>query len=157
MQTEPNAPAARYDDDFVEWLAAQAAAVREGRWTAIDVENLAEEIDALARSDKRELRSRLEVLLTHLLKKDRQPDGLSESWLRTINHQSSNIVLLLEDSPSLRRVLPEYVAKAYGRARVEAARETRLALKNFPETLAPQVARELDRLLAPDPAESDRG
>ena len=151
MQTERDTPPkGPYDEDFVEWLAAQSAAIREGRWADIDVENLTEEIDSLARRDKREMLNRLVVLLMHLLKKKHQPERMSDSWWQTIDEQSSQIGLILEDSPSLRLLLPEYVERAYPRARKQAALETRLALKHFPERLAPALVRELDKLLAPE-------
>jgi hypothetical protein len=153
MQTERDAPpVARYDDDFVEWLAAQSAAIREGRWADIDVENLTEEIDSLARSDKREIRSRLEVLLRHLLKRTYQPEKLTDSWLSTIDEQSSRIRLVIGDSPSLRRLLPEYLVEMYPEARKRAAKETHLAIDTFPETISPEFAREVVELIAPKPA-----
>jgi len=153
MQTERDAPpVAGYDDDFVEWLAAQSAAIREGRWSDIDVENLTEEIDSLARSDKREIRSRLEVVLRHLLKRQHQPEKLTDSWVSTIAEQSSRMSLVIEDSPSLRRLLPEYIEKMYPKARLRAAEETRLAISTFPETMSPEIAREVVELIAPKPA-----
>jgi hypothetical protein len=63
MRAESRAPrpgsgqaAARYEHDFYEWAAAQAGAVREGRWADIDVDNLAGEIDEMAGSVETELK-----------------------------------------------------------------------------------------------------
>jgi hypothetical protein len=125
----------RYDEDFVAWLYEQARIVREGEFGALDRENVAEELEGLARRDRQEIRSRLIVLLLHLLKKQVQPERATGSWERTIVEQRDQIAYLIEQSPSLRRELPELVAGAYGSARRSAAAETRRVIKNFPENL----------------------
>jgi hypothetical protein len=143
MRTESGAPMVRYDDDLYGWALAQAAAVRDGRWADIDVDNLSEEIDDMAGSVKRELRSRLDVLLAHILKKNYQPERESRSWKLTIVEQGRRISDLFEESPSLRSQLPAVAMKAYDDARYEAARETGLDLETFPETMPAEVEREL--------------
>jgi hypothetical protein len=60
---------------------------------------------------------------------------------------------LIEDSPSLRRHLPEYIEKMYPKARLRAAEETRLAISTFPETISPEIAREIEEAIAPESAE----
>jgi len=57
-----------YETDFYGWANEQAALLRSGQLSAADIENIAEEIESMGRSEKRELISRLIVLLTHLLK-----------------------------------------------------------------------------------------
>jgi predicted DNA-binding ribbon-helix-helix protein len=57
-----------YETDFYLWTQEQATLLREGRLDELDVPNLVEEIDSLGRSQRHELRSRLRVLLMHLLK-----------------------------------------------------------------------------------------
>jgi len=57
-----------YDTDFHEWAETQAAALRNRSANALDWDNIAEEIESLARRDRREIRNRLEVLCQHLLK-----------------------------------------------------------------------------------------
>jgi hypothetical protein len=145
MHAESGAPSARYEDDVYGWALAQAAAVRDGRWADIDVDNLSEEIDDMAGSVKRELRNRLDVLLVHILKKMYQPECDSRSWSLTIAEQSRRIGELLEESPSLRPLLPALAIKAYGDARYGAARETGLDLETFPETIPENVERELNQ------------
>ena len=66
MTRPANAPA--YEDDFVAWLEDQAQRARRGEIDALDLENIAEELEGMARSDRREIRNRLTVLLVHLLK-----------------------------------------------------------------------------------------
>ena len=66
MNGSRNAPL--YEDDFVAWLEDQAGRARRGETEDLDLENIAEELDGIARSDRRKIRSRLALLLTHLLK-----------------------------------------------------------------------------------------
>jgi hypothetical protein len=48
----PADPRAAYERDFYSWLMEQARFVREGRWSALDRDNLAEEIESLVRTAK---------------------------------------------------------------------------------------------------------
>ena len=129
-----------YDRDFAVWAEQQAAALREGRLTDIDGENLAEEIEALARRDRRELRSRLTVLESHLLKLEYQPEATTTSWRSTIRQQVNEIRYLLDDSVSLQNDLKSYALEAYDVARRTAADETELPLVTFPDEMAQEFA-----------------
>jgi hypothetical protein len=149
MQAEPKAPdSGRYEDDFYEWTIAQAAAVRDGRWADIDVENLAEEIDSLGISTVREIRSRLRVMIARLLKQKIQPERATRSWENTIYTQATEIEDVLLDAPSLRRRLPEFAEREYPRARRMASGETRLSLRRFPEKMTPDIEERLNAVLA---------
>ena len=121
-----------YDEDFFAWTQEQARLLRDGDLADIDVENLAEEIESMGKSDRREIRNRLVVLLAHLLKWEFQPSGRSNSWSGTIREQRRRIALVIEDSPSLRAVVAGTLYDAYGKARLDAAEETELALSTFP-------------------------
>jgi hypothetical protein len=57
-----------YERDFHRWLLEQAAHARAGRAEALDLKNIAEELEGLARADRREIRNRIGRLLEHLLK-----------------------------------------------------------------------------------------
>ena len=59
---------------------------------------LEELIDALAGSEDRELRHRMEVLMVHVLKWKTQPPG-TKSWRLTINEQRRQIAELRQDNP----------------------------------------------------------
>ena len=87
----------------------------------------------MARSDRREIRSRLAVLLTHLLKCATHPKRLSSAWLGTIADQRDGIADLIEDSPSLRNYPAEILERCYPKARRDAARQMRLPESAFPE------------------------
>lgn len=123
-----------YDLDFHAWTVEQAALLRAGRLDRLDLDNIAEEIETLGRSEKRELVSRLTVLLAHLLKWQFQPGFRGVSWQTTIALQRSEVDEHLADNPSLRPGLDSFVATAYRRARVTARGETGLSDKTFPET-----------------------
>jgi hypothetical protein len=57
-----------YEGDLVLWFERQAAFLRARQFELIDLEHLVEELEAMASRDRRELASRLNVLLTHRLK-----------------------------------------------------------------------------------------
>jgi hypothetical protein len=94
--------AVSYEEDLVAWLDDQARRAREGKADGLDLENIAEELEGMARSDRREIRNRLIVLLIHLLKYSAQPKKRSSDWLATIGEQRSRIATVIDDSPSLK-------------------------------------------------------
>jgi len=96
-----------YKEDFVRWTEQQAAALRDaaslGANLPLDWENLAEEIYSLGRSQRRELRSRIAVIIEHLIKLECSPArDPRRGWVETVGRERSEIELLLDDSPSLR-------------------------------------------------------
>jgi hypothetical protein len=112
----------------------QARLIREGRFDAVDRENLAEEIESLGREQFNKLESALRVLLLHILKWDHQPERRSRSWVLSIRQQRLEIEDVLGDNPGLRPRIAEAVARAYRKARIETAKETGIELDTFPET-----------------------
>lgn len=138
----------RYEDDVVLWAEEQAALLRAGETSALDLENLAEEIESLGRSEKRELDNRLTVLIQHLLKYQYQPEHRSASWRGTIREQRRCLELVLRDNPSLRRLLPAILPEAAAEAREKAADET--GLFNLPRTCPFTLEQILDRSWLPD-------
>ena len=121
-----------YDYDFYAWSIQNARLMRQGKLSEIDVENIAEELESMAKRDRRELISRLTVLLMHLLKWQFQPDKRSRSWELTIDEQRDQITLLLTDSPSLKHQLEERIANSYRLALKKAMKETCLPKNSFP-------------------------
>jgi Domain of unknown function DUF29 len=113
---------ALYDEDFMRWTEEQAAALRRakslplagagGSNLSLDWENLAEEIESLGKSDRRELRSQITRVLRHLLKLEASPAAeLRAGWRATIDEARTEIEGLLEDSPSLRRETQTLIKK----------------------------------------------
>jgi len=121
-----------YDRDFCHWLEQNVALLRAGQLSEIDVENIAEELESMGKRDKRELMSRLSVLLTHLLKWQFQAKLQCSSWQGAIGEQREQIAFILEDSPSLKHQLIEKLDKAYQSALNKAIHETGLSKNNFP-------------------------
>ena len=121
-----------YDLDFYAWANEQAALLRSGRLSDADIGHIAEEIESMGKSEKRELVSRLEVLLMHLLKWQFQPERRSRSWEVSIANNRDRLDEHLIDNPSLRSQVEVAVSVAYRRARREAALETELAEALFP-------------------------
>jgi hypothetical protein len=123
-----------YEKDFYAWANEQAALLRGGRVAEADIAHIAEEIESMGKTEKRELVARLTVLLLHLLKWRHQPNLQGVSWRTTIKVQRLDIADLLEDNPSLKNQLPDALARAYRKAIQEAERETGLPETAFPAT-----------------------
>ena len=121
-----------YERDFHAWATEQAALLRAGALSSADIEHIAEEIESMGRTEKRELISRLAVLLTHLLKWEFQPSLRGNSWRATIKVQRRELARHLADNPSLKAKLPDVITDAYGDAILNAARETGLDESTFP-------------------------
>ena len=121
-----------YERDFAVWTMDQAAKLRKRAHNEIDWENVAEEIESLGRSDRREIQSRMKVLIVHLLKWEFQAGRRSHSWQSSISEQRIWIGGILKDSPSLRRYPGQVFRKAYDDAVAVAVRETGFARSHFP-------------------------
>jgi len=110
----------RYEQDFYAWATEQARQLRaagkalddparqpDGLPTALrtlDWQNLAEEIEGLARRDRRELASRIATIVEHLAKLQFSPaQEPRTAWIETIGRSRREIRDLLVDNPSLRR------------------------------------------------------
>ena len=142
-----------YDTDFFAWANAQAALLRSGRFAAADIEHIAEEIESMGRSEKRELLSRLALLLMHLLKWQVQTTLRGNSWRATIKVLRREIGRHLADSPSLAARLPEVLTDAYGDAVLLAARESGLAESAFPASSPWTFGEIMDDGFWPSPAD----
>jgi hypothetical protein len=123
-----------YDEDFYAWTREQVQLLRSGNLADLDVENIAEELESMGRSDKREIDNRLVVLIAHLLKWQIQSGFRSRSWSLTLREQRRQIEGLLSESPSLRSQVAAIRRSLYGRAREVAASESGLPEKSFPAT-----------------------
>ena len=118
-----------YDTDFVEWAAATAELLRQGRFNEVDLEHVAEEIQDLADMRKAAVRSQMRRLLMHLIKLHIQPERAGSSWRRSIVGARDEVEDLMEGSPSLRRHLQENLEKTYRRAVKSAHDRTNLQSK----------------------------
>jgi hypothetical protein len=123
-----------YQSDFYSWTQEQAALLKAGRLQELDIENLIEEIETMGRSEKRELESRLMVLLVHLLKWHHQPVRRGRSWQLTIDEQRLQFSKVLTDNPGLKSQLDQIINDAYSLAVIRSANETGLEKNVFPDT-----------------------
>jgi hypothetical protein len=121
-----------YDQDFAQWIEQQVELLRSGRTTALDVPNLVEELEGLTKSDERALGSELKRIMAHMLKQRYQPQRASRSWVDSIENGREEIADILDQSPSLRRILPRLMIKNYPRAVAQASRDARLPPGAFP-------------------------
>jgi hypothetical protein len=125
---------AGYDTDFYEWCLENAALIRAGRIDEVDLEHVAEEIEDMGKRDKREVQSRLAVLIMHLLKWQAQPERRAKpSWVATIKEQRHRLMRVVSDSPSLVRICQGELPTIYPDAVRMAIRETRLDRASFPK------------------------
>lgn len=139
-----------YDTDFYAWTNRQAELLRAGNPAAVDWEHIAEEIEDMGKSLKRELESRLKVLLVHLLKWQYQPSHRGNSWRYTIEEQRAQLEDHLKDNPSLAGRLPEALERGYRYALNGAAGETGLSKDAFPTACPWSFEQIMDNDFFPD-------
>jgi hypothetical protein len=128
-----NEPRARYDRDLYTWAVEQAALLRSGRVEEVDALNIAEEIDDVGNEQYDKLESALRLILLHLLKWDHQPDRRSRSWWGSIQVQRKHVDKVLRKNPGLKTHIQEAIGDGYAVARLEAAAQTKLDPRAFPE------------------------
>jgi hypothetical protein len=142
-----------YEQDFFAWTQATAALIRQGKWHDIDADSVAEELESLGKSNRREFGNRLQVLLVHLLKWQIQPGRRvhSHSWYDTIVEQRDQLHELLTDSPSLRPHMLALVTRRYRRARQKAVDEMQAPEVTLPVECPWTVEQLLDEEFFPEP------
>lgn len=122
-----------YELDGYGWAMAQAQLLRESRFDELDIDNIAEEIESVGRSEQSKAESALRLIMMHILKWQYQPVLRSRSWAASIRTQRIVYEQTIDENPSLKSRLDQMRAKAYRLARSEAAGETDLPLSTFPE------------------------
>jgi hypothetical protein len=120
-----------FEQDETAWLEAMAELARDGRAEHLDLGHLSEYLLDMARRDRREVESRLAVLLSHLLKWDHQPDHRSRGWRATVIEQRQELERLL-GSRVLRNHAQEVLADVYIEAVERAAAECGSSRDGFP-------------------------
>lgn len=125
---------ATYDGDIVAWSQEQARLLRSGNFSALDIEHIADEVEDVGKSERRELVSHLALLLAHLMKWEAQPLRRGASWNGTIREQRKQVRLQLRQTPSLAPMLDssEWIDAAWSKALTIAINDTDLDV--FPET-----------------------
>ena len=138
-----------YDQDFSAWSEEQGRLLKARSPLDLDWDNLAEEIETLGRSERSEIRSRLVVLLLHLLKWEFQPTKRKPGWRASIVEARDQLNEQLVASPSLRSYPVQVLRKQYEIARLKAADDTRIAVGKFPERCPYEMSQILDEAFYP--------
>ena len=147
MQDRPDAKdKTLYDLDFYRWCHEQAALVRAGRFAELDLENVAEELETLGRSDKHHILDILEVLVAFLLMWKYLPGARMPGWRGMIRHQRDELAQIVADSPSLVSFPGEVALECYNAGRLRASEETGIDFSLFPD-LCPFTA---EQVIDPD-------
>ena len=124
-----------YEKDFYLWLQTTAELLKNQQLEQIDWENVIEEIESMGRSERKEIKSRLIILIEHLLKLaywESEKEYNSRGWRNTIIEQRRQIELTLEDSPSLKAILSESFLDCYQKARTDTLQKTQLSPNVLP-------------------------
>jgi transposase len=129
-----------YQTDFAAWAKRHVELLRARRFAEMDIEHLLEELSDMSKSERRELESRLLILIAHLLKWEFQYQKLSErwrefdgrSWRATIVEQRKQLAVLLRQSPGLQSVLGETILATFPDAVDLASKETRMPPETYP-------------------------
>ena len=154
-------PKTLYHRDFLAWSRQQAealrAAARTGSNQLLDWENLAEEIEGLARSEKHALQSRIARLLEHLLKltyaRQRMLESNSRGWQLSARNARDAVQQLLHENPGLHSQLENIFVRAYRSARNDTLRVLRLPDSAIPEASPWTLEQTIDEKFFPRPRE----
>ena len=154
-----------YDTDYSEWARRNAELLRSGDFSALDIEHLLEELNDRGKSERRELKDRLTVLIAHLLKWQYQLPQLSErwrefdgrSWRATLIEQRDRLNKRLRETPGLRSVLADCLPEAYADAVALAVKEAGLPQQIFPAKCPYVEAQLLDEEYYPEPDHGTAG
>lgn len=149
VNSSPVSPST-YERDYYAWVQEQVKALRERRTEALDWENLREEVEDLGKGVRLQLRSRLKIVLAHLLKWQFQPSKRSVSWKATLVEQRGEIAEILQENPSLKSQLPELLANSYELARRLAGTEMRMEKREWQQALPSKCPWSVDQLLDED-------
>jgi hypothetical protein len=137
-----------YETDETAWLDTMSEMIEQGRLDELDYSHLGEYLSDMAKRDRREVNSRLVVLIKHVLKWTYQPEKRKGGWQSSIIGQRHELADLC--TGVLRNHALEKLPSAYARAVEEAAAETGLGRTVFPA----ECPYALDQLLTVDVADN---
>lgn len=138
-----------YETDTLIWLDTQVELLRARRFDLLDLDNLIDELDSMAKRDRHKVAHRLEKLIMHLLTYQVQRDHITNSWRSTIREQRRQLVRKLADMPSLKSSLDQTIRDSYRHAVAAAADETGLPRSAFPASNPYTVEQLLDTEFLP--------
>jgi hypothetical protein len=124
-----------YDTDFNQWIEDTVKKLQGRDFTAIDLDNLIEEVADLGRNQKHALESLLIKLFEHLLKLtywESERDYNGKHWKHEIRTFRDGLRRRLKDSPSLKPYLVSVFNDCYQTGRKLAADSTGFPASTFP-------------------------
>jgi hypothetical protein len=142
-----------YDEDYYLWLRTTINQLRAGQFSAVDLDNLLEELETMGRREKRAIESLLIKLLQHLLKLkcwDEERERNQGHWKGEIRTFRREIKKALKDSPSLKPYILEIFDECYQDARKEASDRSQLPIDTFPVALLGSLEQILDENWFPE-------
>lgn len=139
-----------HGQDFYAWTIETANTLRGGKLNELDVDNLIEEMEDMGASQLRQLESRLDVLIMHLLKWQYQAEMQSRSWKLTIKEQRVRIKDHVKENPSLKSKMANALIKSYRYAVIKGAKETELSESIFPKEMPYSLEQILDDNFYPE-------
>ena len=123
-----------YEADFSQWATQQAALLRSEDYGDLDVENLIDELEAMAARDRRELTRRLGRIAEHFLKLSCEPNSDAvNNWKTTITNQRAELWLLLKENATLRSRTEDFMPDAYHLGLRFADGKMKCKAEEFPE------------------------
>ena len=148
----------RVEDDFHAWLLEQAALLRNKQFQLLDWSNIAEELEAMAGAQRRELLRRLATIFEHMLKIEYQPEERRERGRRsTIVKSRTAIERLLEESPGMKGQLEDLAEKAYADGCKYAGTDLGFARREWEKTFPRKSPWTLKQILDEDFFPSGKG
>lgn len=145
-----------YESDEIAWLETMTDLIAEGKHEELDYIHLQEYLSDMAKRERRELQSRLVVLIAHLLKWMHQKKKRTRSWRTTIFLQTHELAGILE-SRTLRTHATEVLASAYKTGVKAASLETNLPVSEFPKKCPWTLAMLLSENLLDDNGNKTKG
>ena len=136
-----------YERDFYAWIQTTIESLKQRKLDQLDITNLIEEIESMGRSERKELKTRLIVLIEHLLKLKywtEEKKYNARGWRNTVVEQRRQIIYILEDSPSLKPILRDIFLNCYQDARHDTLSKYQLPPNLFPETSPVSLVEVLD-------------
>lgn len=131
------------------WLAAQAKALADNDWSAIDVVELASLVETVRERAEADVLRRLGVILQRCLKWQYRPQYRSMSTIGVITAERARLLQRFAEAPSLKVLAAERLNAIYRQARAAIADETGLATDAFPVDCPFSLEELLDPHFAP--------
>lgn len=136
--TTPTLPnlATLYDRDYQLWLETTLQQLRSGNFAQVDWQNVLDELESMAKRNRRAVKNLLTRLWEHLLKLrywESEREYNANKWKAEITTFRQQIRDELLDSPSLKSYLTEIFPETYQDAKSVISRLMDTSISSFPE------------------------